>query len=53
MRASQFITENTDSDAINELDTFIMNDEDLYRQRFMPIISNLKRKITRDIYDHE
>jgi hypothetical protein len=53
MRASQFITENTDSDAINELDTFIMNDEDLYRQRFMPIISNLKRKIKRGIYDHE
>ena len=53
MRASQFINENTDSDAINELDTFIMNDEDLYRQRFMPIISNLKRKIKRGIYDHE
>ena len=44
MRASQFITEVIDSDATNELDTFIMNDEELYRQRFMPIISNIKRK---------
>jgi hypothetical protein len=42
MRASQFINENVDSDAVNELDSFIQNDEDLYRRRFMPIISNIK-----------
>ena len=53
MRANQFITEAQDSDAINELDLFIMNDEDLYRQRFMPIITNIKRKMKRGIYDHE
>ena len=53
MRASQFINENTDTDAVNELDSFIMNNEDLYRRRFMPIISNLKRKIRKGIYDHE
>ena len=53
MRASQFITEVIDSDATNELDTFIMNNEDLYRRRFMPIISNIKRKLARGIYDHE
>ena len=53
MRASQFINENIDSDAVNELDLFIMNNEDLYRRRFMPIISNLKRKIKKGIYDHE
>ena len=53
MRASQFINENVDSDAVNELDLYIMNNEDLYRRRFMPIISNLKRKIKRGIYDHE
>ena len=53
MRASQFIIENVDSDAVNELDLYIMNNEDLYRRRFMPIISNLKRKIKRGIYDHE
>ena len=45
MRANQFITEAQDSDAVNELDLFIMNDEDLYRRRFMPIITNIKRKI--------
>ena len=53
MRANQFITEAQDSDAINELDSFIMNDEDLYRRRFMPIITNIKRKMKRGIYDHE
>ena len=44
MRANQFITEVQDSDAVNELDSYIMNNEDLYRRRFMPIIENLKRK---------
>ena len=53
MRANQFITEAQDSDAINELDLFIMNDEDLYRRRFMPIITNIKRKMKRGIYDNE
>ena len=53
MRASEFITENIDSDAVNELDTYIMNNEDLYRRRFMPIISNIKRKLTKNVYDHE
>ena len=53
MRASQFISENVDSDAVNELDTYIMNNEDLYRRRFMPIISNIKRKLAKNVYDHE
>ena len=53
MRASQFINEAMDSDAVNELDSFIMNNEELYRRRFMPIISNIKRKMKRGIYDHE
>ena len=53
MRASQFITEAIDSDAVNELDTFIMNNEELYRRRFMPIISNIKRKLAKNVYDHE
>ena len=53
MRAHQFIRENVDSNATNELDLFIMNNEDLYRRRFMPIIQNLKRKIARNVYDHE
>ena len=53
MRASQFISENIDSDAVNELDTYIMNNEDLYRRRFMPIISNIRRKLAKNVYDHE
>ena len=53
MRASQFIKEGIDSDAVNELDTYIMNNEELYRRRFMPIISNIKRKLAKDVYDHE
>ena len=53
MRASQFIKENIDSDAVNELDTYIMNNENLYRRRFMPIISNIKRKLAKNVYDHE
>tara|TARA_B100000524_G_scaffold324565_1_gene207040 strand:+ start:108 stop:464 length:357 start_codon:yes stop_codon:yes gene_type:complete len=53
MRASHFIKEAVDADAVNELDTFIMNDEDLYRRRFMPIISNIKRKLAKNVYDHE
>ena len=53
MRASQFISENIDSSAVNELDSYIMNNEELYRRRFMPIISNIKRKLKRNVYDHE
>ena len=53
MRASQFINENIDSSAVNELDSYIMNNEDLYRRRFMPIISNIKRKLKKNVYDHE
>ena len=45
MKANEFITENIDTEATRELDLFIMNDEDLYRRRFMPIILNLKRKM--------
>ena len=53
MRASQFISENIDSNAVNELDSYIMNNEDLYRRRFMPIISNIRRKLKKNVYDHE
>ena len=53
MRASEFLNEAVSSDSVNELDSFIMNDEDLYRRRFMPIISNIKRKMNRKIYDHD
>ena len=53
MRAHQFIRENVDSNATNELDLFVMNNEDLYRKQFMPIIQNLKRKVAKNVYDHE
>jgi len=53
MRAYQFIRENVDSNATNELDLFVMNNEDLYRRQFMPIIKNLQRKIAKNVYDHE
>ena len=49
MRASEFLIEAIDTDAVNELDSFIMNDEDLYRRRFMPIISNIKRKLAKKL----
>ena len=53
MKANEFITENIDTEATRELDLFIMNDEDLYRRRFMPIILNLKRKMAKGVYDHK
>ena len=53
MRASEFLSEAVDTDAVNDLDSFIMNDEDLYRRRFMPIISNIRRKLKKNVYDHE
>ena len=53
VKANEFIIENVDSNAVNELDLFIMNDEDLYRRKFMPIIKNLQRKIAKNVYDHE
>ena len=53
MRASEFLNEAMDSDAVNELDSYIMNTEELYRRRFMPIIANLRRKMKKNIYDHE
>ena len=53
MRASQFITEEIDSNATIELDSYIINNEQLYRRRFMPIIANIKRKLKKGIYDHD
>ena len=62
MRAYQIITEAQDSDAVNELDLFIMNDEDLYRQQFMPKILNLRKRFEplkgapkkpKKTYDHQ
>jgi hypothetical protein len=55
VKANEFIIENdiVDSNAVNELDLYIMNNEDLYRRRFMPIIKNIQKKMAKGIYDHE
>jgi len=55
VKANEFIIESDmiDSNAVNELDLFIMNNEELYRRKFMPIIKNLQRKISKKVYDHE
>lgn len=41
-----------DKDMARELELFLQNDGDLYRQQFMPIIKNIQRKIKSDKYDH-
>jgi hypothetical protein len=51
VKANEFITESID--AVNELDLYINNNEDLYRKHFMPIVYNLQRKLDKKIYDHE
>jgi len=52
MKANQFIRESS-MDAVNELDLYINNNEDLYRKQFMPTVYNLQRKFNKKIYDHE
>ena len=36
-----------------ELELFIMNDQDLCRQMFLPILMNLARKMKRGVYNHQ
>lgn len=42
-----------DSIAMDELELYIENDSDLYRQQFIPIIKNIKRKLKSGKYDHK
>ncbi len=51
VRAYQFIQESMD--AVNELDLYINNNEDLYRKKFMPLVHNLNRDIKANRYNHE
>jgi len=51
VRAHQFIQESMD--AVNELDLYINNNEDLYRKRFMPLVHNLNRDLKANRYNHE
>ena len=52
VRAHQFIRESA-IDAVNELDLYINNKEDLYRKRFMPLVHNLKRDVNANAYNHD
>ena len=46
-----FMQDTLESEA-EELILYIENDYDLYRQRFVPIIKNIQRKLKRGNYDH-
>ena len=41
-----------DPDMVYELELFLENDGQLYRQQFIPIIKNIQRKIKSGKYDH-
>ena len=51
VRAYQFVSESMD--AVNELDLYINNNEDLYRKKFMPLVHNLNRDLKANRYNHE
>ncbi len=51
VRAYQFIQESMD--AVNELDLYINNNEDLYRKKFMPLVHNLNRDLKANRYNHD
>jgi len=51
VRAHQFIQESMD--AVNELDLYINNNEDLYRKKFMPLVHDLNRDLKANRYNHE
>jgi hypothetical protein len=51
VRAHQFIQESMD--AVNELDLYINNNEDLYRKRFMPLVHTLNRDVKNNRYNHD
>ena len=40
-----------DTEAVRELELFIVSDAELYRQQTVPIQNNLRRKWTKGIYD--
>lgn len=41
-----------DEHGATELELFIENDGDLYRQQYQPILKNLATKVARGVYDH-
>lgn len=44
-------SDDSDESVATELVLFVDNDEDLYRQQFLPIIKNIARKIKRGVYN--
>ena len=42
----------SDPTAMSEIEMFIDNNRNLYRQQFLPIIKNIQRKIKSGKYDH-
>ena len=47
-----FVKENWKNEA-NELKLWIENDADLYRQRLVPIVKNIQKKMKSGKYDHK
>ena len=52
VRAHQFVSESS-IDAVNELDLYINNNEDLYRKNFMPLVHLLNQSVKKDTYNHD
>ena len=52
VRAHQFISE-ASIDAVNELDLYINNNEDLYRKNFMPLVHQLNQSLKNNTYNHD
>ena len=51
VRAHQFLNESTD--AVNELDLYIRDNEDIYRRKFLPLIHTLNLARKRKKYNPE
>ena len=47
-----FIVENVDENMVRELKLYIENESDLYRQKIIPIVKNVQRKMKSGKYDH-
>ena len=47
------VTEAVDKDAARELEIYIENDQKLYKQKLIPIVKNIQKKIASGKYDHK
>ena len=53
MKNFKTFIEAVDKDMVIELKMFIDNDADLYRQRLIPIVKNIQKKMKSGKYDHK